>query len=253
MCLAIYKAKGAQVPYNHLKNAFERNPHGAGFAYVNPKDKHQKVHIRKGFFTFDEFMDAYRPHSHKACAIHFRFATKGAKTKENCHPFKLTKKHAMIHNGTMQRVLCKNGGSDSSNFADRILGPIIQQNPNFIHTKHGQKIINLAIGESKVVVLDHTGSATIFNEHKGHWKGDIWYSNETYKARIGFTTPKRRKVLSKPKSYIDYHASNRGKGRSYIDDLEESSVVNQILGQQTQMDFDEDGYQIVDENGETIS
>ena len=181
MCLAIYKPKNTTVNTDRLRNGFNRNPHGSGIAYA----KNGKVFIKKGFFSFDEFHKAYKSIGEKhAMLIHFRWATKGGKTKDNCHPFKLNQKHAMVHNGTIDRVLCKNNGSDSSNFAERILAPIIKENPSFIHSKAGKKMINLAIGESKVAVIDGSGEAVIFNEQKGHWDQGCWFSNESYMPRV---------------------------------------------------------------------
>lgn len=232
MCLAIYKPKGESVAKTRLQTAFRRNPHGAGFAYVA---NNGKVKIQKGFFTFEDFYSAFLNigGKKKAMLIHFRYATKGAKTKSNCHPFPLPNNQAMIHNGTIKRIICRDGGSDSSNFAKRILSPIIKKDPDFIHTVAGQKIINLAIGESKVAVLDGDGDAVIFNENKGHWDGEVWYSNETYKphtvpkwSRKYTKMPVKRRVASTDilKPTTDYHASNRGRGRSYIDDLEDLTL-----------------------------
>jgi hypothetical protein len=55
MCIAIYKPKGEEVSKDRLRNSFNRNPHGAGFAFAEGAGK---VHIRKGFFTFDQFWKA---------------------------------------------------------------------------------------------------------------------------------------------------------------------------------------------------
>ena len=257
MCLAIYKPKGEPVPLKRLKTGFARNPHGAGFAYVA---KDGRVKIQKGFFTFESFYNAYLNigGKKKAMLIHFRWATKGSKTKANCHPFPLPNNQAMVHNGTIQRILCKDGGSDSSNFAKRVLSPIIKKDSDFIHTVAGQKLINLAIGESKVAVLDEDGNATIFNENKGHWDGEIWYSNETYKLRglrnksSLYTKAGIRKAVSSKdilRPMKDYHASNRGRGRSYIDDLQDQLTLEEKWKKDSATQIDGDILNALNESG----
>ena len=257
MCIAIYKPKGEEVSKDRLRNSFNRNPHGAGFAFAEGAGK---VHIRKGFFTFDQFWRAYDKANkpQRSFLIHFRWATKGKKNKSNCHPFRLTKSHAMIHNGTIDRILLKAGGSDTANFAKRILAPIVKSHPNFIYTAHGIKIVNLAIGASKVAVMNSAGNAVIFNEHKGHWDSGVWYSNDSYLPRP-CSRPKEsviKSLLARPsernqiadilgqRTYKDYHASNRGKGRSYIDDLEDSYDKRQDKVLETEEEMQQ---QLIDE------
>ena len=224
MCLAIFKPAGKTIPVSHLREGWRHNSHGGGFAYVSQG----LVKIQKGFMTFDAFYVNYRKRVRKntAAVVHFRWATVGKKNEENCHPFRLSPTHAMVHNGTLSGVRVDDGKSDSSNFARRILGPIIRGFPNFTNSIEAQRLVNLAIGTSKVAVLSGEGDAIIYNEHLGTWDGDIWYSNDQYKRVSKSIHPSRptspKKLRQRPQQvYVDYHATNRGKGRSYIDDLQD--------------------------------
>jgi len=57
MCIAIYSTIGNPVPDDKtLKNCFYNNNDGAGFAF----NFNNRVEIRKGFMTFEEFITAFR-------------------------------------------------------------------------------------------------------------------------------------------------------------------------------------------------
>lgn len=90
MCVIIVKPIGATLPSNSvLKDCWEANPHGAGFA-VSPLDANPFYH--KGYMTFESFMDSMQWHDivESALVLHFRIATHGSVSKANCHPFPLT-------------------------------------------------------------------------------------------------------------------------------------------------------------------
>lgn len=225
MCLAIYRSDSGDIPKQYLENGFERNPHGAGFAF--PDDG--KVTIRKGYKSFKNFYRKYKEiPADLPMLIHFRFATRGPKDQSNCHPFRLNKKMAMIHNGTIDRVLTDNDMSDSWNFAHRILGPIIKKHPNFIYTDHGVRLINLAIGgTNKVAVMNHKGNAQIFNESKGYWFDGCWYSNKSYEPS-GWVPRSERGA-----GFLNYRTANKATygGRSkkidkWLQDQQELELPN---------------------------
>jgi hypothetical protein len=66
-----------------------------------------------------------------------------------------------------------------------------------------------AIKGSKFVFLRSDGESTIWNESDGHWAGDIWYSNGSYKCArttLGFS---RWSTVDEPITYVpdDYQDS----------------------------------------------
>src|SRR6185295_7173865 len=97
MCIAIYKPEGLVSPEKNLAESFRCNKDGAGFALWDGK----KVTISKGFFTYQQFLDAWKAVSqaeNTKALVHFRVATHGTIDTDNCHPFQL-KDGALIHNG----------------------------------------------------------------------------------------------------------------------------------------------------------
>jgi len=176
MCLAIYKPKGANVGKKRLQTGFARNPDGAGFA-VSMGDE---VSLHRGFFTFDDFWAAYKPHSDCAAVIHFRQATHGQISPENCHPWPLCNgRFALVHNGILD-IKSSEEKSDTGHFADLVLDRILSQgiSPGDPALRF---LVESAIGdENKIAILLADGSATIYNEKHGHWNNGAWYSNHSY-------------------------------------------------------------------------
>jgi hypothetical protein len=178
VCVAIYKPKGIQITKRYLKNSFDGNKDGAGFAIA----KNGELQCFKGFFTFGEFWKAYKGYQSCAAVIHFRFATHGAKDNNNCHPFLVANNNiAVIHNGILD-IKTEGTKSDTATFCELVLEPLFKQgvSPTCPAFKY---LVETSIGDSnKLVLLLRTGRAIIFNEKLGVWKNGAWFSNEGFKS-----------------------------------------------------------------------
>jgi Glutamine amidotransferases class-II len=180
MCMAIYKPTGKQIKRKYLKNAFNANPHGCGIAWV----ENGEINILKGMWTFDKFWAEYQAREKHPMLIHFRFATHGEKNETNCHPFMLNGgQFAMIHNGVLPIAQTIEHLSDTGNFCELVLNPLLKtvqpDNPALRY------LIEQTIGKNnKIAVIDVSGNATIYNEGAGHWHKGVWYSNDGYKASL---------------------------------------------------------------------
>lgn len=176
MCLAIAKPRGETIPLDALQSGFLDNPDGAGYAYAFQG----KLVIRKGFFTLDHFLENYLDEvwDTDAAIVHFRLATSGKVNKRNCHPFWVTEKLAVAHNGVLpwrstvkysdtacftHDILRKCGENLTSNAFLRVLGEVIG-------------------AHNKLVFLDSTGALKICNEPSGTWENGIWYSNTRWQG-----------------------------------------------------------------------
>ena len=160
MCVAIYKPKKTNLPsLEILKQCWDSNPDGAGFALRTERE--YSIEIHKGYMTWKQFVTAYEKY-HLAdftgdLLLHFRIATHGGISPGLTHPFSLTKdvkllKHtnvrtnyALIHNG-MLPIESENDISDTMEFCRR-LAPLYQNIPAALELIQGMA------GNNKIAVM----------------------------------------------------------------------------------------------------
>ena len=196
MCIAISKPIGVSLPNdNILRNCWNNNDDGAGFAF----NYDGKVFIKKGFMTFDSFMEALKSYdaryNFKECGVllHFRIATHGARDSSMTHPFPIvddagclkkieyTSDYAVIHNGiihlTSYTASKTDGLSDTAIFIKDYLTKIAG-NKSWLNKQCNIELIEKLI-ESKMAILDRNGNIKMtsgFIEDNG-----IFYSNTSYR------------------------------------------------------------------------
>lgn len=189
MCLAVYKPAGVHPDWDAYSNGFQRNSDGAGFAVVDAG----KVRIHKGFFTFDEFKEAFSNFADKQCAVHFRLTSHGKTNADNCHPFKVSDELALIHNGVLNIACDVNASmSDTWHYNRLILRPLAARDRGFYSRPDISFMGEQAIAGSKFVFLRADGDFGIWNESDGHWHGDAWWSNHSYESPF---KPVKREVV----------------------------------------------------------
>lgn len=194
MCVICVKGKGIAYPEEkYLRNCFDNNSHGAGFM-VPYKDK---VRIRKGFKTYEEFKSALDRMREKVgddapCVMHFRIATQGYE-RGMTHPFPLSSKMdgmtalksscniGVAHNGILD--LTSDGAkdySDTMKFISDYLSLIIR-NFNWFKDKRTVTLIERLIDGSRLAIMDKNGNVTCLGEGWIHdKKTDCWFSNNSY-------------------------------------------------------------------------
>jgi predicted glutamine amidotransferase len=116
MCVIIVKKQGVGLPARSvLERAARYNPHGFGFC---TKDRLFKT------LDFEHFMKEIKKVSkYENCIVHFRFATTGSVTTDNCHPFGRGNVF-FAHNGVLH-LETKNDMTDSKTFFEQTLYPAI--------------------------------------------------------------------------------------------------------------------------------
>lgn len=135
MCVIIEKKVGKDIPFASLQLAAERNRDGYGVVVAD----------RGELVTFTGLSEKSTQHAESVakileeakdlpCMVHFRYATAGARSVSNNHPFPLlTKKEdgidvALMHNGTMQYFKIEGDDlSDTARFVKEIAKPLFQR------------------------------------------------------------------------------------------------------------------------------
>lgn len=187
MCIAIYIPKNKNISNTIIENCFANNPDGAGIMW----QQGGKVHIRKGFFSVEQLIEAFRkvPQNLNR-GLHCRIATSGKISTTCCHPFPITGKikdmgfaeqevdGAVIHNGVIS--FCTPNEGLNAPYSDTML-----------FTKdYLNKLGDLVFGNAfkKLFEEASTSKLLIFKKDKvamiGKWIEDngVFYSNNGYKS-----------------------------------------------------------------------
>ena len=185
MCLLIIQRENTNIDDGSLKNAFDSNPDGVGYSFVDSKNNNPRM-VTKKFKKYKKFLDNYkadilRYNSDSVFLLHFRLATHGIEEGTfNVHPFKVREGMMFAHNGIISDVDDDRKLSDTQVFNRDILQDLPK---NFLESSSMIKLIEGFIGSSKLAFLNLDGSFKILNADLGHWKDNIWFSNSSYEDR----------------------------------------------------------------------
>ena len=207
MCIIAISEIGTALPDAATRRImWENNPDGAGFMFA----RNGKVHIRKGFMTFDEMETAienldFDPKDVQFI-MHYRIGTHGGNIPQNTHPFPVSARVrpmqelkydcelAFAHNGIINSVeMIKKSISDTMEYGRQILADLLRLDVEFYKRPSIQMLIEESINGSRMVFLN--GKSEIVK--LGSWvegEDGCLYSNTTYKDW-------RKKYAPKPKSY----------------------------------------------------
>jgi glutamine amidotransferase len=181
MCLLTLVLPGAEVRPDYWRDAADANPDGYGWALNIGADV---LRFRSMSFgtAHKTFMQASDQFPRAVGTFHWRWATGGTVTRDNCHPFRWgdDSRLAVAHNGVLP-VPATATESDTRRFAAGLarVAPRSLDSVSFM-TELGR----WASGSKLVVLSAHPDTAErhyIVNESAGHWAEGVWYSNHSYR------------------------------------------------------------------------
>jgi predicted glutamine amidotransferase len=218
MCIIVAKPKGVKLKREIWAECFRCNGHGAGLTYVEDGD----LVVDKGYFEFDELYPEIEKREDQEMIVHFRIASAGGISLQNCHPFYYEStifpqySWAITHNGTLPWRSTKDE-SDTNCFVYDLLGPHLDRDPYFLDSETGKVFLTRFIGErNKLAIMryDRKKKETktyIINESAGTKDLGVWFSNYSYRV-----------VVHRPYSSGRYGGFD-GFDRAYGDDYHDRS------------------------------
>jgi glutamine amidotransferase len=197
------------------------NPDGFGFAISTGK-----TIIKAHSMNFEEVANKFtdlRATNKGPALFHFRIATHGSETIDNCHPFTLGQDPdtVLAHNGILPVAIPKGDKrSDTKVFAEDIM-PGIGGITSLDDNDYFAKLALWAAGSKLAFLTVHDEAKFdwyIINEKDGHWDKDMWWSNSSYRnAPIVYSTRPYSDAIGWSdswdygyKSYSGYSSSTSG-------------------------------------------
>lgn len=175
MCLIAYVPAGKTLPDVHIYRAATQNDDGIGVMSIDGIEK----------FLGNKMLKKAKRYIHKLqakkaeFAVHFRYATHGAVSLDNCHPFELPGHSGyLMHNGVLSDFTAKatKERSDTSMFAETLTDDALWSADPLPYLETLAKDIGYG---NKLCIMDYAGKFWLVNEPQGTWRDGVWYS-QTY-------------------------------------------------------------------------
>jgi len=170
-----------------LHRGAEYNSDGFGYAIVTEG----QILVQKGMnadkvidqFTIDRMTFPEGP-----ALFHSRIGTGGLVDESNCHPFYIGKdqKTVLAHNGILPELAQPAEKHDPRSDTRILAEDLLAEKPfGFFHSQLARDAFERWLGAyNKVVILTanprYPYSSLMFNQDKGHWYHDSWWSNDSY-------------------------------------------------------------------------
>ena len=190
MCMLTYIPGGTTPDPAALYNGASLNDQGHGYAIVADNS----IIVERGMDATDvieSFIVAREQHPEGPALFHSRWATHGAVTVDNCHPFQVgdDRNTVVAHNGILPAALRPGRGDDRSD--TRVLAEDYLPTEPFGslgRRRSRARLAKMITETNKLAILTvnrrYRGNAYLVNESSGYWAGGIWYSNNDFRCDL---------------------------------------------------------------------
>jgi glutamine amidotransferase len=205
MCLLICGISKEIPTLEELQNSCANNPDGFGFALVREASGGMELVSKRSMHSgvlIDEFAREVDSPNTIAWLFHSRIATSGAVNEFQSHPFRVGRdsRSVLAHNGILP-LKGENGDSDTAHLA-RVVVPSMGGVPA-LHQSGVFDMFDSWVEDnnSKVAILSARSDVEypllIAGETLGKWRGDVWFSNDSYRYSYSWNT-RETDSLTKP-------------------------------------------------------
>ena len=217
MCLLIHQKPDTQFDNEFLAGVYSQNRDGLGIMYA----ENGSLVIAKALpRNADEFVAFYREHTEdRECVVHARMQTHGEIDLANCHPYDVTDRVALAHNGILATGNdADKSKSDTWHFVENIIRPAVIGDESIILRDSWQRFIGAAIGSSnKFGLMTAAGDVVIINRASGVEFRGAWLSNT-------YAWPAARYNMAP--SYSTGYGYGRGSRYWYADEYEWDNLTS---------------------------
>lgn len=174
MCVIIQVGAKKTLPKQILQNCYNHNRHGWGIMWA----KDGKLHTVKEYTDFEAFWKIWHEVPRDAeRGIHFRIRTSGETNQANCHPFQPNEDVALMHNGVIDTLHVQSNMSDTFNFCEYELKPLLSAWPDFMEDDDFKDLMEKVTGSSKLLFLDKHGKMLVTRPNVWTEKHGCLFSN----------------------------------------------------------------------------
>lgn len=177
MCLLVHQPSSTTFSDEFLADVYSGNRDGIGVMYSSGG---QLVVVKALPASVDQFIAFYREHIEGRESIwHARMQTHGDIDLENCHPYGVTSRVALAHNGILATGNAwDKTKSDTWHFIRNVIRPAVEADESIVLDETWQSFIgDLIGGGNKFGMMTADGKAVIINRKAGVEFRGAWLSN----------------------------------------------------------------------------